>query len=99
MEYRGESSQAVLTVSGRDNGGDDGIDVNFGIEPPTLHLGETATFRACSEMYPEPQPCVDDPNADLDFIGRFFGIMREVGLTSEIPKCLLSIIFKREPIP
>ena len=62
-----ESSQAVLTVSGRDNGGDDGIDVNFGIEPPTLHLGETATFRACSEMYPEPQPCVDDPNADLDF--------------------------------
>jgi len=63
----GESSQAVLTVSGRDNGGDDGIDVNFGIEPPTLHLGETATFRACSEMYPEPQPCVDDPNADLDF--------------------------------
>ena len=63
----GESSQAVLTVSGRDNGGDDGINVNFGIEPPTLHLGETATFRACSEMYPEPQPCVDDPNADLDF--------------------------------
>ena len=62
-----ESSQAVLTVSGRDNGGDDGIDVNFGIEPPTLHLGETATFRACSEMYPEPQPCIDDPNADLDF--------------------------------
>lgn len=62
-----ESSQAVLTVSGRDNGGDDEIDVNFGIEPPTLHLGETATFRACSEMYPEPQPCVDDPNADLDF--------------------------------
>ena len=62
-----ESSQAVLTVSGRDNGGDDGINVNFGIEPPTLHLGETATFRACSEMYPEPQPCVDDPNADLDF--------------------------------
>ena len=62
-----ESSQAVLTVSGRDNGGDDGIDVNFGIEPPTLHLGETVTFRACSEMYPEPQPCVDDPNADLDF--------------------------------
>ena len=62
-----ESSQAVLTVSGRDNGGDGGIDVNFGIEPPTLHLGETATFRACSEMYPEPQPCVDDPNADLDF--------------------------------
>ena len=62
-----ESSQAILTVSGRDNGGDDGIEVNFGIEPPTLHLGETATFRACSEMYPEPQPCVDDPNADLDF--------------------------------
>ena len=63
----GDSSQAVLTVSGRDNGGDNGIDVNFDIEPPTLHLGETVTFRACSEMYPEPQPCVDDPNADLDF--------------------------------
>ena len=62
-----ESSQAVLTVSGRDDGGDDEIDVNFDIEPPTLHLGETVTFRACSEMYPEPQPCVDDPNADLDF--------------------------------
>ena len=62
-----ESSQAILTVSGRDGGGDNGIDVNFDIEPPTLHLGETVTFRSCSEMYPEPQPCVDDPNADLDF--------------------------------
>ena len=62
-----DNSQAVLTVAGRDGGGGNGIDVNFGIDPPTLHLGETATFRACSEMYPEPQPCVDDPNADLDF--------------------------------
>jgi len=62
----GDISQATLTVSGRDDGGD-GISVNFGIEPPTLHLGETATFRSCSEMYPEPQPCVDDPDANLDF--------------------------------
>ena len=62
----GDISQATLTVSGRDDGGD-GISVNFGIEPPTLHLGETATFRSCSETYPEPQPCVDDPDADLDF--------------------------------
>ncbi len=62
-----DNSQAILTVSGRDDGGDNGIDVNFDIEPPTLHLGEAVTFRSCSEMYPEPQPCVDDPNADLDF--------------------------------
>jgi len=62
----GDISQATLTVSGRDDGGD-GISVNFGIEPPTLHLGETATFRSCSEMFPEPEPCVDDPDADLDF--------------------------------
>ena len=62
-----ENSQAIITVSGRDDGGDNAIDVNFDIEPPTLHLGETVTFRACLEMYPEPQPCVDDPNADLDF--------------------------------
>ena len=62
-----DSSSATITVSGRDDGGSDTIEVNFGIEPPTLHIGETATFRACSEMYPEPQPCVDDPDADLDF--------------------------------
>ena len=62
------SSRANLSVSGRDGGGGDSdIDVNFGIEPPTLHIGETATFRACTEMYPEPQPCVNDPDADLDF--------------------------------
>ncbi|MDC0243374.1 PKD domain-containing protein [Marine Group III euryarchaeote] len=62
-----DSSSTILTVSGRDDGGSDTITVNFGIDPPTLHIGETATFRACSEMYPEPQPCVDDPDADLDF--------------------------------
>ena len=61
------SSRANLSVSGRDGSGDSDIDVNFGIEPPTLHIGETATFRACTEMYPEPQPCVNDPDADLDF--------------------------------
>ena len=62
-----DSSSTILTVSGRDDGGSDTITVNFGIDPPTLHIGETATFRACSEMYPEPQPCVDDPDANLDF--------------------------------
>ena len=41
--------------------------VNFEIVPPTLHLGDTATFRSCSVMQPEPQPCVDDPDANLDF--------------------------------
>ncbi len=61
------SSSSTMTVSGRDDGGSDTIEVNFGIEPPTLHIGETATFRACSEMYPEPQTCVDDPDAVLDF--------------------------------
>ena len=62
-----DSSSTILTVSGRDDGGSDTITVNFGIDPPTLHIGETATFRACLEMYPEPQPCVDDPDANLDF--------------------------------
>jgi len=62
----GDSSQTTLTVSGRDGGGD-GISVNFEIAPPTLHLGDTATFRSCSVMQPEPQPCVDDPDANLDF--------------------------------
>jgi len=61
-----DSSNATLTVSGRDGGGG-GISVNFEIAPPTLHLGDTATFRSCSVMQPEPQPCVDDPDANLDF--------------------------------
>ena len=65
----GDSSSAVLTVSGRDDGGGggDGITVNFDITPLTIHLGEEARFSSCSEMQPEPQPCVDDPDADLIF--------------------------------
>ena len=63
-----DNSRATLTVSGRDGGGgDSSITVNFEIVPPTLHLGDTATFRSCSVMQPEPQPCVDDPDANLDF--------------------------------
>jgi len=64
-----EDSTALLNVkSGDDGGGGDGtIDVNFEIFPPTVHLGETADFRACTDMQPEPQPCVSDPSADLDF--------------------------------
>ena len=61
-----DNSRATLTVSGRD-GDDSSITVNFEIVPPTLHLGDTATFRSCSVMQPEPQPCVDDPDANLDF--------------------------------
>ena len=62
-----DTSSASLTVSGRDDGGGDGITVHFEIAPPTIHIGEEAIFRACSEMQPEPQPCVDDPDAVLDF--------------------------------
>ena len=63
-----DNSRTTLTVSGRDEGGGDGsISVNFEIVPPTLHLGDTATFRSCSVMQPEPQPCVDDPDANLEF--------------------------------
>ena len=63
-----EDSTTSLAVTGRDDGGGDGsIDVNFEIFPPSVHLGETATFRACTAMQPEPQPCVGDPGADLDF--------------------------------
>ena len=64
-----DNSTTSLAVTGRDGGGggDGSIDVNFEIFPPSVHLGETATFRACTAMQPEPQPCVDDPGADLDF--------------------------------
>lgn len=63
-----DDSTASLSVTGRDGGGGDGsIDVNFEIFPPSVHLGETATFRACTAMQPDPQPCVNDPSADLDF--------------------------------
>jgi hypothetical protein len=55
----------LLNVAGRDD--DDGITVNFAITPPSIHLGETARFESCQEMQPEPQPCVEDINPDLDF--------------------------------
>jgi len=58
-------STTNLQVDGKDSGGD--IQVNFQIDPPLVSLGETATFRACKEMLPDPQPCVSDPNANLQF--------------------------------
>jgi len=60
-------STFVLNVAGRDDDGSSDISVNFAITPPSLHLGETARFEACSEMQPEPQPCVSDINPDLSF--------------------------------
>lgn len=60
-----EEFTVLLNVAGRDD--DDGITVNFAITPPSIHLGETARFESCQEMQPEPQPCVEDINPDLDF--------------------------------
>ena len=60
-------STAVLNVAGRDDDGGGDISVNFAITPPSLHLGETARFEACTEMQPDPQPCVGDINPDLSF--------------------------------
>ena len=60
-----EEFTVLLYVTGRDNEG--GITVNFAITPPSIHLGESVRFEACQEMQPEPQPCVDDINPDLDF--------------------------------
>ena len=62
-----DESTAVLTVAGRDDDGGGDISVNFAITPPSLHLGETARFEACTEMQPDPQPCVGDINPDLSF--------------------------------
>ena len=62
-----DESTAVLNVAGRDDPGSGDITVNFAITPPSLHLGETARFEACTEMQPDPQPCHSDINADLDF--------------------------------
>ena len=63
-----DTSTTQLGVTGRDTGGGDGsITVNFDVTPPSLHLGETARFSACEEMQPEPQPCVDRPDPNLDF--------------------------------
>ena len=63
------SSEGSLSVSGRDEGGggdDDSIEVHFEIFPPTVHLGETVTFRACEKMDPA-QNCVEEIDPDLDF--------------------------------
>jgi len=63
----GDTSSALLTVSGRDDDGGDEITVHFEFAPPTIHIGDEAIFRSCSEMQPEPQLCVEDPDAVLDF--------------------------------
>ena len=60
-----DESTVQLGVACRD-GCDDSITVNFDIAPPSLRLGETARFVACTEMQP-PQPCVDQQTPDLDF--------------------------------
>ena len=60
-----EEFTVLLTVAGRDDS--EGITVNFAITPPSIHLGETVRFESCQEMQPDPQPCVDDINPDLDF--------------------------------
>jgi hypothetical protein len=66
MSEINDNSTAYLGVTGG-HGGGGSIDVNFDVTPPTLHLGETARFAACTEMQPEPQPCVSDPDPDLSF--------------------------------
>ena len=58
-------STTGLQVDGKDGSSD--IEVNFQIDPPLVNLGESAAFRACEEMLPEPLPCVDDLNAQLSF--------------------------------
>jgi hypothetical protein len=60
-----EEFTVLLSVAGRDDS--EGITVNFEISPPSIHLGETVRFESCEEMQPDPQPCVDDINPDLDF--------------------------------
>ncbi len=58
-------STTSLQVDGKDSGGD--IQVNFQIDPPLVNLGESAAFRACEEMLPDPLPCVDDLSLQLSF--------------------------------
>ena len=67
MSEINDNSTTYLGVSDGHGGGGGSIDVNFDMAPPTLHLGETARFAACTEMQPEPQPCVSDPDPDLSF--------------------------------
>ena len=58
MSEINDNSTAYLGVTEGHGGGGGSIDVNFDVTPPSLHLGETARFAACTEMQPEPQPCV-----------------------------------------
>ena len=58
-------STTGLQVDGKDGSSD--IEVNFQIDPPLVNLGESAAFRACEEMLPEPLPCVDDLSVQLSF--------------------------------
>ena len=67
MSEINNNSTAYLGVTEGHGGGGGSIDVNFDVTPPSLHLGETARFAACTEMQPEPQPCVSDPDPDLSF--------------------------------
>ena len=67
MSEINDNSTTYLGVTDGHGGGGGSIDVNFDVAPPTLHLGETARFAACTEMQPEPQPCVSDPDPDLSF--------------------------------
>ena len=62
-----DNSTAYLGVTEGYGGGGGSIEVNFDVTPPSLHIGETARFAACSEMEPEPQPCVSEPDPDLSF--------------------------------
>jgi len=67
MSEINDNSTAYLGVTEGHGGGGGSINVNFDVTPPSLHLGETARFAACTEMQPEPQPCVSDPDPDLSF--------------------------------
>ncbi|MFL2941910.1 MAG: PKD domain-containing protein [Candidatus Poseidoniales archaeon] len=58
-------STTGLQVDGKDGSSD--IEVNFQIDPPLVNLGESASFRACEEMLPDPLPCVDDLSLQLSF--------------------------------
>ena len=61
-----DDSRTTLVVSGKDD--DSVIEVNFDFQPLMPHLGQSVNFRACTEMYPESQPCVDDDDAELQFL-------------------------------
>ncbi len=67
MSEINDNSTTYLGVTDGHGGGGGSIDVNFDVTPPSLRLGETARFAACTEMQPEPQPCVSDPDPDLSF--------------------------------